>query len=137
MVVTFRRCQSFVPAADATAWGLVVAEPISARSIAPYAEQGWRVLAGVLTPLMWRNTKTVVAQEFHLPSRSLKPTWLRFQAGERAFYDQVGAQMEPAGSSPCSVSWQHLLCAAHAAGEDGTARPGSSPADECQPCRDS
>ena len=37
----------------------------------------------------------VVAQEFHLPARKLKPTWLDFQPGERAFYDQVGG---PVGS---------------------------------------
>lgn len=31
----------------------------------------------------------MVAQEFHLPPRSLHPVWLAFQAGERAFYEQV------------------------------------------------
>ena len=33
--------------------------------------------------------QAVVAQEFHLPHRSLRPTWLHFQPGERAFYEQA------------------------------------------------
>jgi hypothetical protein len=81
----------FAAAADAATWRRLVAEPV-AHSEGPAADQAWRVLSSVLTPLMWRNTKSVVAQEFHLPSRSLKPTWLRFQAGERAFYEQVGGR---------------------------------------------
>lgn len=33
--------------------------------------------------------QAVVAQEFHLPHRTLKPVWLGFQPGERAFYEQA------------------------------------------------
>lgn len=129
-------------AADALAWRRLVTEPMAEGGAA--AAQAWRLLGAVLKPLMWRNTKGVVAQvcgwcwavfteprgalrhlsvgracgngrrwlllacvqlrclprdcaqEFHLPARSLKPTWLHFQPGERAFYEQVVEQTRKA-----------------------------------------
>ena len=99
--------------ADAATWRRLVAEPV-ARGAGGAADQAWRVLSSVLTPLMWRNTKTVVAQEFHLPSRSLKPTWLRFQAGERAFYEQVGARWQrwtrSTRTCTCNEALRHPCC---------------------------
>lgn len=35
------------------------------------------------------HLQAVVAQEFHLPPRSLHPVWLAFQPGEHAFYQQA------------------------------------------------
>jgi hypothetical protein len=71
-----------------------VAEPLAKASQLPHraaaAEEAWRLLSRVLAPLMWRNTKAVAELEFRLPPRTLQLTWLSFQAGERAFYEQVG-----------------------------------------------
>ncbi|KDD72348.1 hypothetical protein H632_c3478p0, partial [Helicosporidium sp. ATCC 50920] len=52
----------------------------------------WAVLARVLGPLSWRNTKLVVAEEHALPPRSLDLVRLRFLEGEAEFYAQVKEQ---------------------------------------------
>lgn len=80
--------------ADAATWRRMIADKIAGGEEGPAAAAGWDLLGRVLRPLMWRNTKSVVAQEFHLPHRTLRPTWLAFQAGERAFYDQVRARLQ-------------------------------------------
>lgn len=49
----------------------------------------WELLRALLRPLMWRNTKAEVAEEYRLPPRSLKVSYLAFQSGEREVYDQV------------------------------------------------
>ncbi|PRW05825.1 E3 ubiquitin- ligase SHPRH [Chlorella sorokiniana] len=77
------------PFGEAAAWRRMIADRIAGSEEGPSATAAWDLLGRVLRPLMWRNTKSVVAQEFHLPHRTLWPTWLAFQAGERAFYEQV------------------------------------------------
>ncbi len=70
----------------------MIADHIAGGEEGPATTAAWDLLGRVLRPLMWRNTKSVVAQEFHLPHRTLRPTWLAFQAGERAFYEQARAE---------------------------------------------
>ena len=81
--------------ADAVAWRRMISDPLSAGK-SPAAARAWQLLSTVLRPLMWRNIKAVVAQEFHLPHRTLKPVWLSFKPGERAFYEQVVEQARTA-----------------------------------------
>lgn len=52
----------------------------------------WALLRALLRPLMWRNTKAEVAEEFRLPPRTLTTSYLHFQAGEKEVYDQVRLQ---------------------------------------------
>lgn len=84
--------------AEAAAWRRMIADRIAGGEEGPAAMAAWQLLDHVLRPLMWRNTKSVVAQEFHLPHRTLRPTWLAFQAGERAFYEQVPAGLGVVGA---------------------------------------
>lgn len=50
------------------------------------------MLRALLRPLMWRNTKAEVAEEYSLPPRSLLVSHLDFQSGEREVYQQVRAR---------------------------------------------
>lgn len=83
----------------------MIADRIAGGEEGPAATAAWQLLDHVLRPLMWRNTKSVVAQEFHLPHRTLRPTWLAFQAGERAFYEQVPAGLDVLGA--CLATEKH------------------------------
>ncbi len=43
----------------------------------------------MLKPVMWRNSKASVADEFVLPQRSLADTALAFTTKERVFYNEI------------------------------------------------
>lgn len=66
-----------------SAWRALVSD-----SILP-ERSSWKVLQDTLRPLMWRNDKTVVALEHHLPKRSLKVVKLDFKIGEHEFYHDL------------------------------------------------
>jgi hypothetical protein len=63
--------------------------PVPPRAPAADKNVSWRILTDTLRPLMWRNTKAVVAAEFLLPRRTLQVTRLTLQPGEGEFYKQV------------------------------------------------
>ncbi|KAK2077014.1 hypothetical protein QBZ16_005242 [Prototheca wickerhamii] len=69
--------------------GLLGVRRVRARLRAGRGDLAWAALRAALLPLLWRNTKSVVAEEHALPPRSLRCTRLAFQPGEREFYAQV------------------------------------------------
>ncbi|GAB4816117.1 hypothetical protein N2152v2_003163 [Parachlorella kessleri] len=72
------------PFSDPMAWARLVGEPYSRGDPAC-----WALLRALLRPLMWRNTKAEVAEEYRLPPRALRVSHLTFQSGEKEVYDQI------------------------------------------------
>ncbi len=62
----------------------------------------WALLRALLRPLMWRNTKAEVAEEYRLPPRSLRVSYLTFQSGEKEVYDQASSAII---GRPPAVAW--------------------------------
>ena len=74
------------PPPDASVWRAMLAPSRGAA-------ERWQVLAEVLTPLLWRNTKAVMSAELTLPPRSLVKSVLTFLPGEAAYYETLLQQL--------------------------------------------